>query len=335
MPNTGYVVTRPFPESGLGSNLASMAGGLELARRLGRELIVDWRGMVFLKDASINYFSRYFATPPELDGVRVHYAPSTESGDHTEAADDACREIGPNDLGAILAADPASLPRYLVLTRYHGLDRLGTADAASEHFRLRRFYGSLALRPEVQAKLDAFYDDHLASAFIVGINLGTGNIPSPTGRYYYGRFDSSIFENRKRLLGRISAATKLAVRKLPRELRETRRIFYATDSEWMSELLGRLPASYTRRVVFPPAATGRFFVDYEQLGYSDEAASEDMVIDHFLLGRCDALIYNGSMFSNYARVVTNYFSGNSRNLDSLYAKYWAVTATGRARRLLR
>lgn len=335
MPNTGYVVTRPFPESGLGSNLASMAGALELARRLGRELIVDWRGMVFLKDTSVNYFTRYFATLPELDGVRVHYAPSAEGGDHLEATDDACREIGPNDLAAVLAADPASLPRYLVLTRYHGLDRLGSADLASEHFRLRRFYRSLTLRPDVQAKLDAFYDDNLANAFVVGINLGTGNTPSPTGRYYYGRFDSRIFENPTRLLRRITAATTLAVRKLPRELRETRHVFYATDSEWMSELLGRLPESYTRRTVFPPPATGRFFVDYEQLGYSDDAASEDMVIDHFLLGRCDALIYNGSMFSNYARVVTNYFSGNSRNLDSLYAKYWAATVTGRARRLLR
>lgn len=334
MPETAYVVTRPFPESGLGSNLASMAGAWQLARRLGRDLIVDWRGMVFLKDRSTNYYTRYFAALPELDGVRIHYAPSAEAGDHLEADDAARREMGPNDLASVLA-DRATLPRYLVLTQYHGLDRIGSRDRADDHFQLRRLYRAVELRPDVQSKLEAFYDEHLANAFVVGINLGTGNITSPTGRYYYGRFDSGIFENRERLLRRIAAATSLAVRRLPRELRETRRVFYATDSAWMSDLLGRLPNSHTRRTVFPPPETGRSFVDYEQLGYSDEAASEDMVIDHFLLGRCDALIYNGSMFSNYARVVTNYFSGNSRNLDSLYAKYWTITVAGRARRLLR
>jgi hypothetical protein len=332
---TAYVVTRPFPESGLGSNLASMAGAWELARRLGRDLVVDWRGMVFLKDASVNYFTRYFAQVPELDGVRIHYAPSPEAGDHLESADEARREIVPNELAAVLGADPAALPRYLVLTEYHGLDRMGSGDRAAEHFRLRRFYRSLALRPDVQGKLDAFYDAHLANAFVVGINLGTGNIASPTGRYYYGRFDSGIFENRERLLRRIGVATWLAVRRLPRELRATRRVFYATDSAWMSDLLGRLADSHTRRTIFPPAGAGRFFVDYEQLGHSDELASEDMVIDHFLLGRCDALVYNGSMFSNYARVLTNHFSGNSRNLDSLYARYWAATVSRRARPAVR
>lgn len=335
MPETGYVVTRPFPESGLGSNLASMAGAWQLARRLGRDLIVDWRGMVFLKNRETNYFTRYFAPVPELDGVRIHYAPSREAGDHLDFDDDGRREIVPNDLAAVLAADPRTLPRYLVLMQYHGLDRIGSRDPAADHFQLRRFYLALSLRPDVAAKVDAFYDQYLANGFVIGINLGTGNIPSPTGRYYYGRFDSSIFENRDRLLRRITTATKLAVRRLPRELRETRRVFYATDSEWMSELLGRLPTSFTRRAVFPPPGAGRFFVDYEQFDHSDESASEDIVIDHFLLGRCDALIYNGSMFSNYARVVTNYFSGNCRNLDSLYARYWVVTATGRARRLVR
>lgn len=331
MPETGYVVTRPFPGSGLGSNLASMAGALELARRLGRELVVDWRGMVFLKDPSTNYFTRYFAQPPELTGVPVHYAPSPHTGDYTDPGR-ACRKIVPNDLGAVLGAEPGSLPRYLVLTEYHGLDRLGTGDAASQHFRLRRFYRALTLRPKVQAKLEAFYDECLADSFVVGINVGTGNMSSPTGRYYYGRFDTRIFENRERFLRRITKAVELAVRRLPRELRETRRVFYATESTWMSELLGRLPGSHTRRSVFPPLGAGRFFNDYDELDYSDEDASEDMVIDHFLLARCNALIYNGSMFNNYARVVTNYFNGNSRNLDSLYARYWAVTVADWAHR---
>ena len=46
---TGYVVTRPFRTSNIGSNLASMAGALWLARSLDRTLLVDWRGLTQLR----------------------------------------------------------------------------------------------------------------------------------------------------------------------------------------------------------------------------------------------------------------------------------------------
>jgi hypothetical protein len=334
MGERAYVVTRPVRESGLGSNLASMAGAWQLARRLGRDLVVDWRGMAFLKDESLNYFTEFFSELPELDGVRIHYAPSPEAGDHLAAGEDERRDISASEHANLVAAGSDALPRYLVLTRYHGLDRMGS-DVARDYSRLRRFYQALELRPEVRAKADAFYDERLGGAFVVGINLATGNETSPTGRYYYGRFDARIFENRKRLLRRIELATALAVRRLPRELRDTRRVFFATESAWMAELLGRISASHARRTVFAPPETGRLFVDYEQLGYSDRAVAEDTVIDHFLLGRCDALVYNGSMFSQYARVLTNHFSGNCRNIDSLFATYWVTTAARRGRARLR
>jgi hypothetical protein len=312
-----------------------MAGAWQLARRLGRDLVVDWRGMAFLKDESLNYFTEFFSELPELDGVRIHYAPSPEAGDHLATGEDERREMSPNEHADVVAAGSDALPRYVVLTRYHGLDRIGSADQARDYSHLRRFYQALELRPEVRAKADAFYDDHLGGAFVVGINLATGNRTSPTGRYYYGRFDARILENRERLLRRIELATALALRRLPRELRDTRRVFVATESAWLADLLGRISASHARRTVFAPPEKGRLFVDYEKLGYSDRAAAEDIVIDHFLLGRCDALIYNGSMFSQYARVLTNHFSGNCRNIDSLFATYWLSTAARRGRAGLR
>jgi Nodulation protein Z (NodZ) len=55
--STRYVVTRPHPGSGVGSNLASLAGAIWCARRLGRAVVVDWRGSAFLKDKSLNYFT--------------------------------------------------------------------------------------------------------------------------------------------------------------------------------------------------------------------------------------------------------------------------------------
>src|SRR6185295_11763906 len=45
-----FVITRPFGNSGLGSNLLSMAGALYACERSGRHLIVDWTGMSELRD---------------------------------------------------------------------------------------------------------------------------------------------------------------------------------------------------------------------------------------------------------------------------------------------
>jgi hypothetical protein len=45
-----YVVNRPYPDSNVGSNLSSLAGALYVARALGRELVVDWRGLRQLRD---------------------------------------------------------------------------------------------------------------------------------------------------------------------------------------------------------------------------------------------------------------------------------------------
>lgn len=310
-----------------------MAGAWWLAQRLGRELIVDWRGMVFLKDQAVNFFSEYFAQVPEIDGVRVHYAPSTEAGDHLVAHEDETRDIRVEDHVYLVHEESTRLPRYLVLTPYHGLDRMGSGDPKADYFRLQRFYGTLALEPTVQGKVDAFYDERLADAFVVGINLATGNMTSPTGRYYHGRFDTKPFADPAGFLARVRRAARLATWHLPGHLRASTRFFYATDSRWMADLLGQLPDAHARRTVFAPPESGRFFNDYEQLGYSDRAASEDTVVDHFLLGRCDALIYNGSMFSNYARVTTNYFGGNSWNIESLYGRYWYGAVVGRGRRV--
>jgi hypothetical protein len=328
----GFVVTRPYPESGLGSNLASMAGALRLAERLGRDLIVDWRGMVFLEDRSLNYFTEYLAALPEIQGVRVHYAPSEEAGDHLAHEGDSI-EIRPTQHEQLVAAPPESLPRFLVLTPYHGLDRIGSGDPTCDFYRLREFYRALRLREEVQQELDRFYDEHLRDSFVVGVNLATGNMPAPDGPLYFGRFDTRLFRDRQVYLRRIRWAVDLAVRRLPRYLRAGRTVFYATDSAWGSELLGQLPRSYTRRTVFPPPGQGRFFSDYAALGYTDSEAAIDQVVDHFLLGCCNALVYNASMFSQYAQVVTHYFNGNVRNIESLYPRWWLKAAAARGRPL--
>ncbi len=112
------------------------------------------------------------------------------------------------------------------------------------------------------------------------------------------------------------------------------KIFFATDGVAMRNLLLRLPSAVTRRSIFPPAGSGRIYNDYERQGYTDTEAARDTVVDMLLLARCNALIRNGSVFNLYAQIVTDYFNGNVRNIESLYARYWLRTARIRARRLV-
>src|SRR5689334_10660481 len=94
--SNGYVVTRPHPGSGIGSNLASLAGAVWTARRLGRTVIVDWRGSAFLKNQALNYFTEFFETVPQIQGVEVRYAPCDELPE--PIADAAIEELTPGQM---------------------------------------------------------------------------------------------------------------------------------------------------------------------------------------------------------------------------------------------
>jgi hypothetical protein len=318
------VVSRPYPDSNVGSNLSSLAGAAWLARATGRRLVVDWRGLRQVGDRSLNYFSEFFATPPALLGVRTSYAP-VEGLDYEQGALDArwpspgeAREIG------VRGGDDAAV---LVLQPYHGLDRLHPGPEAERFRILRAFYRSIGPSRSIAAAVDQWSASHLDGAFVVGVNVRTGN-----GRYfgkgerYASRVDISIFGDRRRFLRRVERACRRCAARLPKPLQDSFVVFYATDSAEMSESLAALPHSVTRRRVFPPPGAGDLY-RFEGRDYTDRDSIEDTLADMFLLARCDALVYNSSLFNQYARVVNGCFSGNQIHLESLFAR-------ARARRLL-
>jgi hypothetical protein len=129
--------------------------------------------------------------------------------------------------------------------------------------------------------------------------------------------DTLIFDDEDRFLRTIAVACERATKDLPPPESDYR-IFFATDSAHMAEVLGRLPRAVTRRTVFPPAGAGRRFCDYDVLGYSDRAAAEDTIVDMLLLARCNALVKNRSNFSFYARATTDCFNGNMQRFEKLH-----------------
>jgi hypothetical protein len=58
----------------------------------------------------------------------------------------------------------------------------------------------------------------------------------------------------------------------------------------------------------------------------------DTLADMFLLARCDALVYNSSLFNQYARILTGNFSGNQTHLESLFLRSRLRLLAGAARR---
>lgn len=322
--SNGYVVTHPYTGSGVGSNLESLAGAVWCARQLRRAVIVDWRGSAFLKDKSLNYFTEFFDTPPSIQGIPMKYAPCAELPDDPESPE--IEQLSPAQAREAIARGD-HLARWIRLHDYHPLHRLDAAsDPADRFWRMRDFYRFVRPRDFVMREIDAFADAHMTDAFVVGVNVSTGNGEFAKGEIYAGRVNLGVFADEKTFFDKMARARRRALGGLPRELRHRSKFFVATDSFAMRDLLMKLPDAVTRRVHFPPPGVGRVFCDYNDPEYTDRDAIVDAITDMFLLARCHALIRNGSAFNAYATTVAAYFGGNVQHIEKLYASYWVKAA---------
>jgi Nodulation protein Z (NodZ) len=327
-----YVVNRPYPDSNVGSNLASLAGALWLAQRLGRELIVDWRGQRQLRDVEANYFAEFLALPEAPLGVRVSNAPV--AGAAYDEASPQARWLSPGEARAVAVEPPDDLAAFVVLQPYHGLDRVHPGPEQERLRLLRAFYRELRPAPRIAAALDHWWREHVHARFVIALNVRTGNGQYfRAGERYQARVDLSLFEDERRFLRLLERACRARLRGLPRSERDDFQIFYATDSGSMSDLLTRLPNSVTRRRVFPPPGSGDLYA-FGEGDYTDRDAIEDTIADMFLLARCDALVWNTSMFNQYARVVTDNFGGNQVHFEWMQLHRRARLLLGTARRRL-
>jgi nodulation protein Z len=328
-----HVVTRPYRDSNVGSNLSSLAGAVWLAQRLSRSLVVDWRGLSQLRDPELNYFTEFFATPPTLGGVPVSYAPTDVAGPYDESA-----TVQPGEARRLALEGGRAETEPIVLQTYHGLDRLHPGPDEERRRLLRGIYEEIHPGAAVRAAVGTWWNETIRGSAVVGINVRTGN-----GRYfgkgmrYTQRVDVSLFENERRFVAKLERACRDRIARLPRTMRDDVAVFYATDSAVMSALLAQLPHAVTRRTVFPPSGAGDTY-NFSGERHSDRDAIVDTLADMFLLARCDALVYNNSLFNQYARVVTGNFGGNLVQFESLFLsgklrslKAKATGAAGRVR----
>jgi hypothetical protein len=310
-----------------------MAGAVWLARKLDRTLIVDWRGQAQLKDKSTNYFSAFFETPPEILGVPVLYAP-VDIGDYGVESPQA-HWVSPGEAHLLASGQAQSDAAFVVCQDFHGLDRMYLGSDADRFRLLRAFYRVLRAAPFIRDAADAWWTEHCEGAFVVGVNVRTGNGQYfGKGMQYAGRVDVAIFEDEERFVRKLKAACCERAAALPKALRDDFLVFCATDSVDMSRLLGRLPRAITRRSTYPPAGAGDLYA-FDGAADADRRSVAETIVDMFLLARCDALVYNSSVFNQYARVVSGYFSGNLVHIESLFAGRRTRVAAGALRRRLR
>jgi hypothetical protein len=316
----------------VGSNLSSLAGAAYVAHTLERELVVDWRGMRQLRDPELNYFSEFFTQPPRLENVPVHYAP-VANADYSESSPEA-EWLEPGYAYLAAAERATGLRRFVVLRLYHGPDRVHPGPESERLRLLERVYRGIAPAPRIVSAIDAWWHKNVRAGFVVGVNVRTGN-----GQYfrkgdqYAARVDISLFENEDRFLRLLERACRSRLARLPRHVRDDFQIFYATDSAEMSTMLGRLPNALTRRRIFPPRNAGDLYA-FGDGEYSDRDAIDDTLADMFLLARCDAMVYNTSLFNQYARVATGNFGGNQVHFESLVLRKQLRYLAGSVRRRL-
>jgi hypothetical protein len=316
----GYVVADPGGRPGIGSRLLGLGQAVWLARELDRDVIVEWRGTHFFEDRSRNYFTEFFEPVRTICGVSIHHPRSRATWTYARA-EKQDRPSLDTALCAQVAADPASAPPYLVVGRARlDLKPFAAYNRTEYAAFLEDVYRQIVPRPELARVVDEWYDANLRGHFVVGVNVGTGNGLFEPGGRYPGRVDIGMWDDPDRFLRVIEEGVVRSTRLLPASKREASRIFVATDSGEMSELLRRLGGAVTRRTVFPPPGAGRHFSGWAELDYSEDRAAADVLIDMLLLARCDALIMTRTRFTSYALVSTRHFEGNVQQLEDLHCE---------------
>src|SRR5205823_4455192 len=134
----------------------------------------------------------FFSTPGEIDGVPVRYSPAVE----IDA--DAARWLDAAEARAV-ASGSATVDAHtaIVLQPYHGLDRVHPGPEPERFRLLRRFYRHIEPARRVADAADEWWAEHCEGAFVVGVNVRTGNgAYFGKGGTYPGRVDISLFDNR-------------------------------------------------------------------------------------------------------------------------------------------
>jgi hypothetical protein len=313
MPQSRFVITRPYATSGLGCNLLSMAAALYVCERTKRDLIVDWTAMSELRDPAVNYFLAFFEPIRRWRDVKVTYVNDPEG--QSAAYDlERCRQPEKSEFASLATTHDESRDIYLHAYHYAALELSGESPA--EVFRYTKaFYAALTPRPHLVARLAA-ERDQFEGRLVVGLNVRTGNGEFARVGAYHRRINRTIFD-RPDFVARLQRACDDCAARFPRALRDAHRVFVVTDCEPMQAALLKIPGAFAVRRRFPPPGAGHQFAQFDG-EYSDVDSVNETIVDMLLMAQCHGLACNYTEYNRYAQYMTSFFCGNVNNIERYF-----------------
>jgi len=283
-----FVITRK--RTGIGSDLASAASGYSLAVRTGRDLVIDWRQSLYLREPD-NLFGRLFDVPETIGPCRI----VVPNRDLEPGLPGRVVRFGKHDLHRLdeeLRHGSPSLPHHSLIT---------TTLRDLRHLDLQKtFLAAVTPKPHVVDCIETFHAAMMRGRVVAGIHLRHGNgenlLLDRNELFRHGL--GEVFAKVHRFLDAADPRPEV--------------ILVCSDSRLVRE---QFRAEFGTVVWFD-----------SDVGNPDEGGlhtsvrgirgAEEAVIEMWLLARCDFLLFNPSWFSHYAQCQGR-FRAAPLNLDDL------------------
>ena len=291
-----FVVSRR--RTGLGDCLWSLAAAWQYAKRTGRTLVIDWRGSCYLGQPFTNAFRVFFEQIDEIAGVPV-------------ICDDQVNNLslpGPffptwwnrPSIDCVYRPDEQIFRerdelRQLFESKDDTDANTVVCDAclmwACDQDAERKIFRSIKLRSEIQARIDAIYQEYFEGCNVIGVHVRHGNGEDIMGHRPY-------WADPKVALRQVCTAIQRA-KALPHA--KPVKVFLCTDSpKVLDQISAKFPDLFT--------ISKRFQADQAGPLHSAELGADggsSALIEMYLLGQCDTVIRfpPTSAFTRYARLV--------------------------------
>ncbi|PZV37151.1 nodulation protein NodZ [Mesorhizobium kowhaii] len=290
-----FVVSRR--RTGFGDCLWSLAAAWSYAKRTGRTLAIDWRGSCYLDQPFTNAFPVFFEPIQDIAGVPVicddqinqlsFPGPFFPAWWNKPSIDCVCRPDEQifrerDELRELFEAQDDTEANTVVCDAC----LMWRCDADAE----RQIFRSIKPRPEIEARIEAIYQEHFEGHGIIGVHVRHGN-------------GEDIMEH-----GPYWADPELAFQQVCTAIREAKalphprpvKVFLCTDSEQVRhDLSGVFPDLFTIPKHFQADRAGP--LHSAALGVDGGFSA---LVEMYLLARCDTVVRfpPTSAFSRYARL---------------------------------
>lgn len=284
------VVTRKH--TGLGSDLVSVVGAIHYARKTHRDVVIDWRSSLYLRDRGQNLFPCLFQVQGEFEGVRIHVWDEGFADKHLPGPLLRCKDWDFENYHLEMTGPPRPANASVIIER--PMHHVPPVASQAEMFKC------ISPLPHLSDRIDSFHERELRDRKVIGVHLRHGN-------------GERLGQQRDDLATRsVEGLSDLMIARIRQVWGGDVKVFVCSDShEFRDAFCRKWPQSCHLGSTIGMAGTGPI-----HRALSGLKNAEDAVAEMWLLARCHGIVYNPSWFSHYARV-TGTFPIEPQNADEV------------------